>query len=111
MSVPKVGQKIQMAGVQLILMNAAPKSAKVPQTGAPLIHLSGASIHLEVFGVDLALKDTQVSNLYTFYTAHYLFKCESCATSFMVFSTFQQYTLFSAFFSILARTELTFQSN
>ena len=52
-----------MEGVQLILMNAAPKSAKVPQTGAPLIHLSGASIHLEVFGVDPALKDTQVSNL------------------------------------------------
>ena len=60
---PKVGQKIQMEGAQLILMNAAPKSAKVPQTGAPLIHLSGASIHLEVFGVDPALKDTQVSTL------------------------------------------------
>jgi hypothetical protein len=70
---PKVGQKIQMEGAQLILMNAAPKSAKVPQIGAPLIHLLGASIHLEVFGVDPALKDTQVSNLYTFYTANYLF--------------------------------------
>ena len=95
LSVPKVGQKIQMEGVQLILMNAAPKSAKVPQTGAPLIHLSGASIHLEVFGVDLALKDTQVSNLYTFYTAHYLFKCESCATSFMGFFNFS--TVYSVF--------------
>ena len=59
-----------MEGVQLILMNAAPKSAKVPQTGAPLIHLSGASIHLEVFGVDPALKDTQVSKLYSFLTAN-----------------------------------------
>ena len=85
-----------MEGVQLILMNAAPKSAKVLQTGAPLIHLSGASIHLEVFGVDLALKDTQVSNdLYTFYTAHYLFKCESCATSFMGFFNFS--TVYSVF--------------
>ena len=52
-----------MEGVQLILMNAAPRLAKVPQTGAPLIHLSGASIHLEVFGVDPALKDTQVLTL------------------------------------------------
>ena len=63
---PKVGQKIQMEGVQLILMNAAPRSAKVLQTGAPRIHLSGALIHLEVFGVDPALKDTQVSDLYPF---------------------------------------------
>ena len=75
-SVPKDGQKIQMEGVQLTLMNAAPRSAKVPQTGVLPIHLSGALIHLEVFGVDPALKDTQVSNLYPFYTANYLFLCK-----------------------------------
>ena len=100
LSVPKVGQKIQMEGVQLILMNAAPKSAKVPQTGAPLIHLSGALIHLEVFGVDLALRDTQVSNLYIFYTANYLFKCESCATSFMGFFNFLTVTYIIVHYSM-----------
>ena len=58
-----------MEGVQLMLMNAAPKSAKVHQTGVLQIHLSGASIHLEVFGVDPALKDTQVpgTNIYSFF--------------------------------------------
>jgi hypothetical protein len=64
-----------MEDAQLILMNAAPRSAKVPQTGVLQIHLSGVSIHLEVFGVDPALKDTQVSNIYSFFLlkSHYFF--------------------------------------
>ena len=129
LSVPKVGQKIQMEGVQLILMNAAPRLAKVPQTGAPLIHLSGASIHLEVFGVDPALKDTQVSTLSFLPQIHkknlFLFRKCKIYTSFTIFGMifhqvlqvhryvfFNFLTFYSVlwFFSIFASTELTFWS-
>ena len=121
---PKVGQKIQMEGAQLILMNAAPRSAKVPQTGVLPIHLSGASIHLEVFGVDPALKDTQVSNLSFLPQIHKKnHKCAKC-TSFTIFGMifhqvlylgtyvfFNFLTFYSVlwFFSIFASTKLTFQ--
>ena len=78
-----------MEGVQLILMNAAPRSAKVPQTGVLPIHLSGASIHLEVFGVDPALKDTQVSTLSFLPQIHkknlFLFRKCKIYTSFTIF--------------------------